>query len=470
MRSAPGYLRGFSSQQTTFYRTKRRAFILPFLAAALVVVGCFRLASFADFSDPGNVSKFQLSFAFVALGYALSWHFARSMLWLTLIVAAVARIALLPVAPGDSFERKLWEAKALDARENPYLRAPDAPELERLRGPEWEAMGDKGEVSRSLPGALWAYQTAWNLGEPRNWLKPLLVSVDLLLCLLFALRFGADRAILYAWNPLAIYCVGGLGVDASMYLLPVVAGFLVWDTWIERKGGVAAISAAGGMSSALGQMVCVAAMLIGIGAAINLLALPLLLWIVWHVLKRIGIRAGLVALIFGAAPLVLTVLWASISLNVRLSQLVPPEFGYAERAISLIPSIVAFLAGGTPGAGGGWYVAILAMATIWMLHKCETLERFASFYLVWTLMLATAVFPSSFLILAIVGVASGNWVLRVVSLSAFAYFGAYQVIGDTGTWQVPWSLRVAIWAPFMLTAIQYAVRSRSREGFYVRTF
>src|SRR5690606_3697314 len=148
------------------------------------------------------------------------------------------------------------------------------------------AIVDKGEVSRALPAKLWAYQAAWNLGDPRSWLKPLLVVADLLLCLLFALRFGADRAILYAWNPLAIYCVGGLGSDASIYLLPVVAGYLVWDAWVERKGGVAAISAAGGMSSALGQVVCVAALLIGIGAAINALALPLLLWIVWHVLKR----------------------------------------------------------------------------------------------------------------------------------------------------------------------------------------
>ena len=471
MRSTPAYFRPSArgARQGTFYRTKRRDYVLPFLAAGLVLLGSFRMVSFSDLSVAENVGKFQISFGFMALGYVLSWHFSRKLMWLLLLVAAVARIAALPIAPGDDFERRLWDSRLLSAERNPYELAPDSPELEAYRGPGWEALLDKDRVTRALPGVLWSYHAAWEFGQPGNWVKPFLVAVDLLLCLVFALRFGADRAALYAWNPLVIYAVGGLGVDASLYLLPLVAGYLMWDYWIDGKGGISVIKASGGIGSAMGQMVCVSALLIGIASALNILALPVLLWIVWHVLRRSGLQAGFVALIFGLAPLVLSLMWASISLGVDLGKVLPPEFGVAERGLALVPSIANFFVEGA-GANGGFFLVLLVMGTLWMIHQCETLERFASFFVIWMLMLATALQPWSFLLLALVGVGSGNYVFRVASLSAFAYFGAYRILGDTGAWQMPWTLQALIWLPFLVAAAYYASQSRVRQGFYVHSF
>ncbi|MBK1876076.1 hypothetical protein [Pelagicoccus mobilis] len=457
-----------SSRQPSFYRTKRRDYVLPVLAATLVLLGSFRMVGFSDLSVADNVSKFQISFGFIALGYLLSWHFAKRMTWLMLLVAAVARIAMLPIEPGEILERRLWDSQILAAEHNPYELAPEAERLTAFRGENWEEMEDKSTPSSYLPGLLWVYSAFEEFGNPRDYFKSVLIVVDLLLCLLFALRFGAERAVLYAWNPLVIYAVGGLGVDHSLFLLPFAGGFLMWDFWIDQKGGVSVIKAAGGIGSALGQMVCVSALLMGMGAALNVLLVPGVLWLIWHVLKRSGIRAGLVALVFGAAPLVLTLMWASISLNVDISRIVAPEYHLAERAVSLIPSITGFFYTGS--LSPMVFLGVLGLATVWMLHVCESMERFLSFYLVWTIALATSVFPWSFILLAIVGVGSGNYVFRVASLSAFAYFGAYRVFADTQVWSMPWTLQALLWIPFLLAAAHYTVGSRTKQGFYVHHF
>ncbi len=457
-----------SSNRGSFYRTKRRDYVLPFLAAILVLVGSFRLVGFSDLGIPDNVSKFQISFGFIALGYLLSWHFAKRLTWLMLLVAAVARIAMLPVEPGETLNRRIWDSQILAAEHNPYELTPNADRLVPFRGAEWEGILDKETPSHYLPGLLWVYSAFEEIGDPQNWFKTLLVVVDLAICLMFALRFGADRAALYAWNPLVIYAVAGLGVDYSLFLLPFVGGYLIWDFWIDQKGGVSVIKASGGISSALGQMVCVASLLMGIGAAMNVLMVPGLLWVVWHVLKRSGIRSGLVALVFGAAPLVLSLMWASISLNVDLSKIVAPEFGLGDRSVSLIPAIVGFVSGAS--ISPMVYLAILGLGTVWMLHTCESLERFMSFYLVWTIALATTVYPWSVMLLAIVGVGSGNYVFRVASLSVFAYFGAYRIFGDEQVWSMPWTLQVLIWLPFLIAAGHYTVGSRTKHGFYVHHF
>ncbi len=456
------------SGRGSFYRTKRRDYVLPFLAAGLVLLGSFRMVGFSDLGIPENVSKFQISFGFIALGYLLSWHFAKRLTWLMLLVAAVARIAMLPIDTGDLLNRRLWDSKILAAEHNPYELAPNEDRLVPFRGEEYDAIRDKDRPSRYLPGLLWVYSAFDEFGDPHNWFKSLLVVFDLALCLIFAFRFGADRAALYAWNPLVIYAVGGLGIDYCLFLLPFVAGYLIWDFWIDQKGGVSVIKASGGIGSALGQLVCIAALLMGIGAAMNVLMVPGLLWLIWHVLKRSGIRAGLVTLVFAGAPLVLSLMWASISLDVDLSKIVAPEFGIGERGISLIPAMVSFVSGAV--VNPTVFLSLLAVATIWMVHTCESLERFMSFYLVWTIALATTIYPWSFLLLAIVGVGQGNYVFRVASLSAFAYFGAYRIFGDTEVWSMPWTLQVLIWLPFLIAACHYTVGSRTRHGFYVHHF
>lgn len=459
---------GGGSRHSSFYRTKRRDYVLPVLAAVLVLLGCFRLVGFSDLSVADNVSKFQISFGFIAIGYLLSWYFAKRMLWLMLLVAALGRIAMLPIEPGETMDRRLWDSQILAAEHNPYELAPDDERLTAFRGEAWEEMENRSSPSSYMPGLLWVYGAFEEFGEPRDYFKSVLIVADLLLCLLFALRFGAERAVLYAWNPLVIYAVGGLGIDYSLVLLPFVGGYLMWDFWVDKKGGVSVIKASGGISSALGQMVCVSALLMGVGASLNVLLVPGVLWIVWHVLKRSGIRTGLVALVFGMAPLVLSLMWASISLNVDLSRIVAPEYHLAERSVSLLPAMVGFVYPGelSPVV----FLIALGLGTVWMLHLCESLERFLSLYLIWSIALATSVFPWSFILLAIVGVGSGNYVFRVASLSAFAYFGAYRVFADSGAWSVPWTLVALFWIPFLLAAVHYTLGSRTKDGFYVHRF
>ena len=54
-------------------------------------------------------------------------------------VALILRLVVLPLEPGDDFWRYQWEGKIQQAGFNPYVHAPDDPQLEPVRAefPAW---------------------------------------------------------------------------------------------------------------------------------------------------------------------------------------------------------------------------------------------------------------------------------------------------------------------------------------------
>lgn len=212
-----------------------------------------------------------------------------------LLVAALLRLTLLPLPPtlSDDLLRYVWDGRVVAAGQNPYRWAPEAPELSSLRDERWQRMPHKEVPTVYPPVALGAFSIAARSPWPFATLKTMLAAVDLLTCLLLVrLADHRDvprrRIILYAWNPLVVLEVAGMGhVDAL-----AVAGAV---------GAVTLLAAPRHRSAAAG-----AAAALGVLAKLGpLAALPLWTRHASRRLRFLGVAAGLTALLL--VPVVVSV-------------------------------------------------------------------------------------------------------------------------------------------------------------------
>lgn len=152
-----------------------------------------------------------------------------------LLVAALLRLTLLPLPPSlsDDLLRYVWDGRVVAAGQNPYRWAPEAPELISLRDERWRRMPHKEVPTVYPPLALGAFSIAATTPWPLATLKSILVAADLLTCLLLVRladhrNLPRHRILLYAWNPLVVLEVAGMGhVDAL-----AVAGAVAAVTWL----------------------------------------------------------------------------------------------------------------------------------------------------------------------------------------------------------------------------------------------
>lgn len=139
-----------------------------------------------------------------------------------LLVALLIRLSLLALPPtlSDDALRYLWDGRVAAAGFNPYREAPDSPRLAPLRDELWHRLPHRAVPTVYPPLALSAFSIAARFPVPLPIWKVLACAADLGACaLLLALarRFGLPeaRAAWYAWNPLVVLEVAGMGhVDA----------------------------------------------------------------------------------------------------------------------------------------------------------------------------------------------------------------------------------------------------------------
>ena len=160
----------------------------------------------------------------------------RFAVGLVLGVALAARLALAvhePTVSRDAY-RYVWDGRVAAAGINPYRHPPGDPALAALRDEEvYPSIDRKGAPTIYPPAAQGLFRLLHEL-RPGSVVavKLALVLVDLLaVCLLMLAlrRFGLhpERAILYAWHPLAIVEIGHSGhVDGVAALLVLGAVLL----------------------------------------------------------------------------------------------------------------------------------------------------------------------------------------------------------------------------------------------------
>jgi len=196
-----------------------------------------------------------LAAAFVAYGWAvlrLEAHVGAAM---SLVVAAVLRLLVLPIPPtlSDDILRYQWDGRVAMAGKNPYLLAPEAAELTPLRDALWHSMPHKDVPSVYPPGALGLFSIASRAPQPAWAIKILLTIADLVGCWLL-LRLAAargappGRALWYAWNPLVVLEIAGMGhVDGLMVPAMIATVWLLVRTRTRVRPRLAGAAAAFGV-------------------------------------------------------------------------------------------------------------------------------------------------------------------------------------------------------------------------------
>jgi glycosyl transferase family 87 len=162
-------------------------------------------------------------------------------MFVIVVIAVAARLLLVPASPTLSTDvyRYVWDARVARAGISPYLYPPWAQELASLRDeevfprlnhPTWRTIYPPGAqaffqaVYRLRPDSVLAMKAALGLAE--------LIGLAAVFGLLRASDRPASQLVIYAWNPLVLFEVWGMG-HLDGLVLPVVAG-AAWATLRTR--------------------------------------------------------------------------------------------------------------------------------------------------------------------------------------------------------------------------------------------
>ncbi|MDP9099277.1 MAG: phospholipid carrier-dependent glycosyltransferase [Verrucomicrobiota bacterium] len=389
-------------------------------------------------------------------------------------VVIALRLVALPLAPGDDFWRYQWEGKIQQAGFNPYVNAPDDPQLEVVRAefPEWHKINHRDFRAIYPPGAELLFAGLSRISDSPLLYKLLFAAADIAtIAVLLRLFQGAHapssggrgsaspnglpswnsttlayaNAAWYAWNPLVVYSFAGAAHFDSLMILPMVAAIVLLtrfesETESRRKWWLA----------------LAAATAFGIAISIKLVPAFLLLCCVF----ALGYRAITLAL-SAAIPLGLSLLYGYPAIPIwdslgrfahvtRLNDLFwwlieetiwpnPHQKNYHYNVILLIAVAVVSLL-----AWWNWKRAML-----WVLGAALIFSPVLHpWYCTWILPLATwrRAFP---------------W--HVLSITLFAYF----LFWNERIFALPWHsepwLRVVIIGPPLVSAVWMGLAQRARR-------
>ena len=391
-------------------------------------------------------------------GYLIALRLPRFPVALFWSVAIGLRLLLLTMVPGDDLYRYIWEGRVLAAGKNPYLHAPDAPELGPQRDALWEKVEQRESSAIYPPLAEIGFAVIAKTGAGVLAFKSAFALADLAICLLLARRFGTAYALLYAWNPLAIYVFAGGGHYDSIFLLPLVAAWLAWKNDPERcseaqssklKAQGPALESRCDVSEFDGARLVTVAIWVGIAIAMKWIALPLLGWVAWCGWKRSGWRTALRLLTVGVLPLVVS--WAAVCLatGVWTVQLAPGTFVRHARSAEFIPALIAALIPETQFLNE-IFVLPVALAWVFVIRRVRTFEHAAEWMLFALFILSPLVHAWYFTWLLPFAVATRNAGSVALTISGLVYFWVHHRFNlPGGEWTFTWLERGFIWLPFV---------------------
>jgi hypothetical protein len=204
------------------------------------------------------------------------------------VVAVAARLVLAPASPTLSTDvyRYVWDARVAQAGISPYLYAPWAKELEplrdgevfaRLNHPTWRTIYPPGAqaffqaVYRLRADSVLAMKAALGVAE--------LLGLTAVIGLLRASGRPVSQVVIYAWNPLVLVEVWGMGHLEGL-LVPLVAG----AAWMALRSRYAVAGALLGCGT-----------LVKIYPAALLFLLPVAAWPAFLFVVLLGYAPALIA-------------------------------------------------------------------------------------------------------------------------------------------------------------------------------
>ena len=419
------------------YRRRHQRLMLG-LSAALMVLGALVAMPHGDFLNrPGDLYGFWLGMGLMGAGFMTAWGLERvSGRWFW-GVAIAARLALLPMVPGDDIWRYLWEGYIQTQGFSPYVFSPDAAALAPLRTSWWPLINHPHISAIYPPVTQLGFWLLALVGPSVLLFKLAFVAADLGVGWLLSRRYGRRATLLYAWNPLVIYSFAGGGHYDGWFVLPLVAAWL----WHETRPRLSALA-------------------LGMSIAVKWVSLPLLGFVLWRQRRRPVLAAAL--LLLGLAPILLTALPFCSASSCPLVP-VDSDFITRGRSAELVPYVVSLMWPASVTMNG-IYALPLGLLVLGLLARSQRFGHFAEAYLAGLLLLSPVVHAWYFTWLVPFAVASRSWGIRLVSLSAFVYFVLPHRLSLGGAWQLTALERGLLWLPLLVGAIPQPPASYGSEA------
>ncbi|MEM8603329.1 MAG: glycosyl transferase family 2, partial [Cyanobacteria bacterium P01_H01_bin.121] len=361
------------------------------------------------------------------------------------------RSLFLPMFPGDDVWRYLWEGHIQNLGFSPYHLAPTADVLVQHQTVWWSMINHPDTSAIYPPITQFGFRALAAIVPAVLLFKLAFVAADLMICGMLAHRFGHQKTLIYAWNPLILYSFAGGAHYDPWFLLPLVAAWLVFDR--ESATQVSDIP-----ESQPQRRYLRVALLLGISIAVKWISLPILGFVAWRSLRQVGWRVAVLVSATGIVPMIVSALpfcWGGTCPLVPVQS----DFVTQGRSAEFIPHFVTQIL--PASRWENWLYAFpLALIVLWLLFRSQTFRSFSEWYFMLLLLLSPVVHAWYFCWIVPFTVASGNWTGRLVSLSAFTYFGLqYRLsIGDT-SWALTDLERAILWVPFLIGILQFAIRS-----------
>ncbi|MDB4970502.1 MAG: hypothetical protein JWN44_6191 [Myxococcales bacterium] len=227
----------------------KRALVLTALAG-LAVVALTWAAIATTRGWPATVPRHLLYYVAAGLAWAAAvvvvprLTASRAQLFCIVAVAVALRVPawLAPPAHSDDVYRYLWDGQVQRSGVNPYRLAPDAPELQRLRGDSWSRINNRNLPTIYPPLAQLAFAASPSLPA---W-KLVVALADLAVALLLWITLSdRRRIIIWLWSPLVVLELAlNAHVDALGIAL-LVAALVAWERGRRAlAGGLVAAAAA----------------------------------------------------------------------------------------------------------------------------------------------------------------------------------------------------------------------------------
>ena len=406
--------------------------------AGLLVGGAGGMMPWGDFAQPGQVRWFLAAAAVMSWGYLGGWRVKRISAGWFWAVAVVARLLLVPMAPGDDVWRYLWEGRLQVAGFSPYLHAPADPLLATWRDARWGLINHPEFTTIYPPLTQWVFHGLAALHAGVLGLKLLLIAVELATVAKLARRFGHGATLVYAWNPLVIYAGAGGAHTESLFVGALVAA------WMAVDGREIGHAQPAGVAGSLPRRR--AWTWLGVSIGLKWVSAPIAGWMAWR-----GRRTPWNAL-FGvwlaALPVVLGLAWFHLRYG-RVGPLMPAEFVQVARGMEVVPWLAARI---WPESyfSNGWIGWAFLPVGAWVFFRARDWRDFVESYLVMLLLFSPSNHAWYFTWLMPWAVASRNLGTRWLAVSGFAYFWVWDGVAREAEWTQTTAERAWVWGPLLV--------------------
>jgi hypothetical protein len=456
-----------------------------------LLIGAVMIAPYGDFRLAENALRFGYGIAVMCLGFIFTWKVKSLSVWWFWLVAIATRLVVLLMYPGDDIWRYIWEGYIQTQGFSPYDFAPNAPELIPYRT-EWWSQIVKPAVTAIYPPITQLGFRALATISPNVFLfKSSFAIADLLTCWLLTKRFSYGQTILYAWNPLVIYCFAGGGHYDSWFILPLVAAWLWWETarvqgrqgdkgdkgdkgtreTRETRGQERQGDRETGRQGRLGRLgrqgdrgrdyqklnvakntrgkIFISALLVGISVAVKWVSLPILGFLSWTTWRKINFQTAIIVAICGIVPISLTALSFC---SADTCSLIPTSSTFVShgRSAEFLPHLLAKVWHGSIKTNS-IFALPLGLATVLLLGIARNFQQFALGFFASLLIISPIIHAWYFTWIIPFAVGTKNWGVRLVSISALIYFVLpYRLALGDRNWNLTDTETWLLWLPFIV--------------------